>query len=286
MDEMQLEHVKRTVRVDVERAESGGPAVENHDVSAPPGRPSIVLYLAEGEPPRALLTDERGRVLPKVLSYVDLLYTLDDSARIKELEREPEERRGLPPLPEGAMLVDLIERASGSSYVVTGVLPPETHTFPVDRGEASEIFEVPMPHIVYRVEWHEVARRVGAFSFAILSPEHDGPVTLTTEVYSYPFSNVYSLHGGVLEGVCWPVRSRIEAGLNQVPDRIVRAFLGSPNDALHYNRDVQALVIEQGLDSYEELLESAESAGGVPHDWLNPAAMNVEQFHNQQRRES
>ena len=285
MDEQQLEHLKQTVRVDVLRAESGSSAGAK-DGPRPVPRPSIVLYLADGEPPRVLVTDARGRVLPKVLSYVDLLYTLDESSVVEELARDPEERRRLPPLPEGALQVDLIERASGSSYVVTGVLPPETHTFPVDRGDASEIFEVPMPRIVYRVEWHEATRRVRAFSLAVLSPEHEGPVTPATEVYSYPFSNVYSVHGALLEGVCWPVGRGIETGLHHVPDRIVRAFMGSPNDALSYARDVQALVNEQGLDSYEDLLQSAERAGGVPHDWLTPAAMNVQQFHDQKRRKS
>ena len=285
MDEQQLEHLKQTVRVDVLRAESGYSAGAQ-DSPQPVPRPSIVLYLADGEPPRALLTDARGRVLPKVLSYVDLLYTLDGSSVVEELARDLEERRRLPPLPEGAMLIDLIERPSGSSYAVTSVLPPETHTFPVDRGDASEIFEVPMPHLVYRVVWEEAAKRVRQFSLAVLSPEHDGPVTPTTEVYSYPFSNVYSVHGGVLDSVCWPAKAGIETSLNQIPDRIVRAFLGSPNDALGYARDVQALVNEQGLDSYEELLENAEKAGGIPHDWLTPAAMDVQRFHDQKRRES
>lgn len=308
-----VEALKDSVQVDIQWAENGGyelpersspypveaSSQKNTSTSGPPPHgpqhgpqdnppgihPSVILYMPAGEPPRVLLTDESGAMLAKVVSYLDILYMLEESATVAEISRDPVQTRHLPPLPEGAMLVTSNERLSASSYTVTGVLPPETHIMPLDSGGTSQIFEVSMPHLVYRVTWDERSEVVVGFSLGVLSPEHAGPVTHEAEVYAYPFSNTYDEFQDLYEGVCWPVKREIKTKLHEVPNLIVRAFVASPNTT-GYTRDVGPLLNQLDLSNYEELLEKAEKLGAIPHDWLKPAAMNVQQLHDQTRRTS
>lgn len=310
-----VEQLKDSVQVDIQWTENGGyelppkssPSTglgstpQEFSTSAPPDepeetkqseqpespgiRPSAIIYMPAGEPPRALITDSTGTMIPKVISYLDILYMLEESAVIKEISKDPVQTRELPPLPEGAQLVSSAERLSGDCYTVTGVLPPEAHMMPLDEDEESQIFQIFMPHLVYRISWDECAKTVTSFALAVLSPEHKGPITHETEVYAYPFSNTYDEFGGLYEGVCWPVKRDIKTKLHQVPNLIVRAFLASPNTT-GYTQDVEPLLAQLELDSYAKLLQRAENMGSIPHDWLKPAAMNIRELHDQTRRES
>jgi hypothetical protein len=100
-----------------------GLALEVEAASSGELKQSVVLLMRPDRLPRVVVTDERGVVHSRVISYVDLLATLDASTVIDQLEREPTRTLSLPPLPPGVLLVDILERASGTSYVVTGVLP-------------------------------------------------------------------------------------------------------------------------------------------------------------------
>lgn len=296
MNEELIERAKQTVRVDIARTETGdaaagtpgGNAGGNTAQTEDPR--SIVLYQTPHSPPVALITDRDGKMTPKILSYLDLLYTLERSSMLEELAREPEERHTLPPLPEGAILVDHLRKPSGDSYVVTGTIPPETHTMPVDRRtngtESSRLFDVPMPHMCYRVLYHERTRTASELSLAVLAPDHRGPVTPQTNLYRYPFTNVYDAFG-TLEGVCWPGFSYTELDLSEVPDLLVRGFMASPNSAHTHVGEIRHIMNagdgDGTFDSYEAVLGHAEQAGAIPHHWLVPAAMTVEDLHEQKR---
>jgi hypothetical protein len=80
----------------------------------------VVLLLREDELPWALVTDSGGVAHSHVLSYVDLLATLDGSSVIEQLASDAVRTTKLPPLPEGTLLVDTDERLS--SRTVTGTL--------------------------------------------------------------------------------------------------------------------------------------------------------------------
>ena len=107
MNVQELERTKSNVRVDIRRAELG-----EHQSPETTSQGSIVLYLPQSGPPCAMLADEEGRVTPKVISYLDLLYTLEESAILEELKQDPVRHTPLPPLPPGTLLVDLFQSPS------------------------------------------------------------------------------------------------------------------------------------------------------------------------------
>ena len=243
----------------------------------------MVLLVTPYSLPRALVTDSRGVTTPKILDYVDLVSTLDSSAAVTELEKDPVRTLPLPGLPAGAILMDLHERPSGNSYIVTGALPPETHLFVLDESGETSTYEVALPHVIYRAVWDEKTSSVSALSLALGSPDLAGEPSSSTELYRWPFSNVYHHFGGVLEGVCWPSKSQVTLDLSEIPDRLVRQFTGLPNNANRYTRDLSHNAPVAGYRAFLELLEKR---GAIDHDWLEPANMTVKDLHEQKRRKS
>ena len=258
----------------------------NQAEAALPGAPSIVITITTDELPRALITDARGVTTPHVMDYVDLLSCLDESVTIKALETDPVRVVRHPPLPDGALFVDTLERRGGSSYVVTGVREPATHPFALeapsgtdDAGVSTHL--VALPWVCYRAEWDREGRSVRRLSLALCSPELAGRPTGNTPLYRYPFSNCYTKFQGVLEGVCWPDKHDIDVGLAGIPEKIVDAFFALPNDPRRYTRDLSS---NAPTNDYRRFLEIAEREGELLHDWLEPAAMTVEDLHLQRRR--
>lgn len=269
---MALENLKRDLATDV--AKTLGAAVSG---------PSVVLLIRPNELPRALVTDGRGVVTPRILDYVDLLSALDSSSVIQELEREPVRTLPLAELPAGTLCVDLVERPSGNSYAVTGTSPPAEHLVVLDEAGETSTHLVPLPRIAWRAVWDERRRSVRTLSLALCSPQLEGEPDGDTELYRWPFSNVYHTFGGALEGVCWPAKDRISLELREIPAKLVTAFAGMPNDADHYTRD---LCHNAPASGYRPFLDLIEQRGGLEHDWLNPCAMTIKHLHDQRRRES
>jgi hypothetical protein len=259
-----------------------GLKVEAEAAAAGEVRESVVLLLRPDRLPRAVVTDARGVVRSRVISYVDLLATLDRSVVVGQLEKEPTRTLSLPALPPGALLVDLTERASGNAYTVTGTCPPAEHLFALEQRDETTTYRINMPRIAYRALWHEKKRCVTELSLALLSPELEGEPTPETELYRWPFSNVYSTFGGVREGVCWYGKERIELSLSEIPEKLVRRFASVPNDADRYSAD---LTHNAPYGSYAGFLEAIEEGGGIEHEWLVPCGMTMEQLHRQDGRE-
>ena len=280
---MENANLKLGLKTEIELAlsgEGGSPEGRSRGVSP---EPSVLLLIRQGRMPAALVTDARGVSTPKTLDYVDLLSALDNSAVVTELEKDPVREHEIPDLPAGALLLSMTERPSGNSFVVTGTAPPATHLFVVDGGGETTTYEVPLPHVAYRAEWESATRSVRLLSLALCSPEGDATPTADTEIYRYPFSNVYGSFGGVLEGVCWPTLGSIETTLAQIPERIIGGFFAVPNDAERYTRDLSKSAPFSG---YREFLGAVEERGGLEHDWLEPCSMTVRDLHDQARRES
>lgn len=253
-----------------------------------PAAPSIVITITAGQLPRALITDARGVTTPHVMDYVDLLSCLDESVTIKALETDPVRVVQHPPLPDGALFVDTLERRGGSSYVVTGVREPATHPFALeapsgtdDAGVSTHL--VALPWVCYRAEWDQGNRSVRRLSLALCSPELTGRPARDTPLYRYPFSNCYTKFQGVLEGVCWPAKHDIDVGLAGIPEKIVDAFFALPNNPRRYTQDLSS---NAPTKDYRRFLEIAEREGELLHDWLEPAAMTVEDLHLQRRRDA
>lgn len=260
MNVQELERVKDRVNVDIKSAERGEPPGDAGS-PAPPG--SIVLYIPPSGPPCAQITDDEGRITPKIISYLDLLYTLDESAVLKELKTDPLKKTPLPPLPPGTLLVDLFQKSSETTYAVTGVLEPATHLFILEYGEAIDTYELPMPHVVWRAAWTESAHQLRSLSIAFVSPDHEGPVTPDTELYHYPFEHVYAGSDTKPETVCWPALYDLRLELRDIPEKAVVAFLNSPNKAGHAQK-IDTLLMESGIDTPDELLKEIERRGAIP----------------------
>lgn len=73
-----------------------GLALEVEAASSGELKQSVVLLMRPDRLPRATVTDERGVIHSRVISYVDLLATLDASTVIDQLEREPTRRLSRP----------------------------------------------------------------------------------------------------------------------------------------------------------------------------------------------
>lgn len=250
--------------------------------------PSVILMLTPGSPPRVALSDASGVVAEKVVSYVDLLGTIEDSALIRQLDTDATRVTPLPELPPGTILADVIERPSGNRFVFTGALEPRKHLFTLTRGEEITTYDLKLPHVIWRILWDQQTRQIRAFSLALASPEHKGPVTPETELYRWVWSNVYDTFryyhyegDGVLEGVCWYTVSQLTLEPREIVEKAVLGFIATPNDALNYSRDLAG---RTPCATYEETLQAIESAGGVPEDWLQPCSMNVQNLHDQVRR--
>ncbi|QIN81087.1 hypothetical protein GBA65_21880 (plasmid) [Rubrobacter marinus] len=277
--------LKRGLRTEMELALCG------EGISGEGVEPSVVLLIKPRRLPRALVTDSRGVVTAKVVDYVDLLTALDRSAVVTELEKEPVRTLKIPGLPEGAVLLDVVERPSGSSYVVSGATRPSEHLVVVEGGKKTTTHEVRLPAIAYRAVWDSRTRRLSALSLALCSPDLQGEPNAETELFRWPFSNVYSaftfnIDGAnreVLEGVCWPTMRLLEMDLAEVPEKAVEGFVSVPNNADGYTRDLSRNAPVAG---YRPFLQRIEERGGILHDWLEPCAMTLKDLHEQRRRKS
>lgn len=194
-------------------------------------------------------------------------------------------RLKIPDLPKGALLLDVVERPSGASYVVTGTCAPSEHLMIVEKDGESTTHELNLPAIAYRAVWDSRIRALTALSLALCSPELSAASlpTAGTELYRWPFSNVYHHFGGVLEGVCWPTMAQINLDLSQIPEKAVSAFVAVPNDAGRYTQDLSHNAPCAG---YRPFLDLVEREGGIRHEWLNPCAMSLKDLHEQRRRKS
>ncbi|MDP9477493.1 MAG: hypothetical protein M3R38_17715 [Actinomycetota bacterium] len=277
--------LKRGLRTEIELALSGEGA------SGEEVEPSVVLLIKPRRLPRALVTDSRGVITPKVVDYVDLLMSLDRSAVVTELEKEPVRTLKIPDLPKGAVLLDVVERPSGSSYVVSGAVPSGEHLFVVEGGKKTTTHEVSLPAIAYRAVWDSRTRGLSALSLALCSPDLSGEPNAGTELFRWPFSNTYSaftfnidgVNREVLEGVCWPTMRTLAMDLAEVPEKAVLGFVAVPNNADGYTRDLSRNAPVAG---YRPFLEKIEERGGILHDWLEPCAMTLKDLHEQRRRKS
>ena len=250
--------------------------------------PSAVWLLKERSLPRALVTDARGVVTPKVVDYVDLLSMLDASCVVSELRKPPVRRVPLPTLPEGALFVDMIERSSGSSYVVTGVAAPREHPFVTDGAAGPTTHDLLLPHLAYRVLWHEAEGTLEDLCLALCSPDLEGPPTARTEIYRFPFAHVYDHDARYgqparYQRVCWNGLGSVRCALADVVPAGVEAFLSSPNDAVGHAAHISPYAPTR---DYVGFLAAVERNRGLEHDWLEPCAMTIEDLHHQRRRHS
>lgn len=279
MDGYEIHNLKKSLKVEVQAAAAG---------EAPA---SVALLLRPDRLPRAVVTDRLGVSTTRVISYVDLLATLDGATTVTALTKEAVNHIPLATPPDGTILLDLVERASANSYVATGYIPSRKRLFsleqgiPGERGKELRTYDITLPPIVYRALWHEETRSASELSVCLLSPDLEGEPTPDTDLYRWPFSNVYTTFGGVLEGVCWHQKERIPTPLAGIPERLVERFAGIPNDADRYSGDLSVNSPPGVPTSYAGLLEAVEELGGVPHDWLVPAGRTVRELHRQEGRQ-
>lgn len=259
-------------------------------------RQSIVLLIRDDRLPMVRMTDERGVVTNKVASLVDVLSALDHSTTISQLRQDSTRNTDLPALPQNTVLVSMTEQPEGRSVTVTGYVEPQPYVFLVNENDASMTFDIRMPHLVYRAVYEETRGALSALSLAVCSPRlaHDGtgqaaPEGLTpeglmpnasTEIFRYPFSNVFHSYGGVSEGLCWPGLSQLRMGLDEVPEQAVKRFLRSENNAHLYG---QGLSHNAPYSGYCEFLAAIEENGGLEEDHLIPTGATVEDLHYQRR---
>lgn len=279
MDGDSIRNLKRSLKVKVQAALAG---------ETPQ---SVALLLRADRLPIAVVTDSLGVSTTRVVSYVDLLATLDESATVSALTREATNHVELAAPPDGTLLLDLVQRASANSYVLTGHVSSQTHLFSLEQGAPGNeekyltTHSITLPPIVYRAVWSEETRGVGELSICLLSPDLEEGPTPETDLYRWPFSNVYTTFQGVLEGVCWHRKEQIPTPLAQIPERLVTRFVGIPNNADRYSGDLSINAPPDVPRSYAGLLETLEARGGVPHDWLVPAGRTVRQLHTQEGRD-
>ncbi len=278
MDSDPVRNLKKSLKVEVEAALAG---------ETPQ---SVALLLRADRLPRAVVTDSRGVSTTRVVSYVDLLATLDESVTMSALTREATNHVELAAPPDGTLLLDLIQRASANSYVLTGYMPSQEHLFSLEEGSPGQqekeltTYGITLPPIVYRAVWDEETHSASELSICLLSPDLEGEPTPETNLYRWPFSNVYTTFQGVLEGVCWHRKQQIPTPLAETPERLVERFVGIPNDVDRYSGDLSINAPPDVPTSYAGLLEALEARGGVPHDWLVPAGRTVRQLHTQEGR--
>lgn len=278
MQPARIANLKRSLKVEVQAALCGET------------KGSVALLLEADRLPRAIVTDAKGVSTTRVVSYVDLLATLDESATVSALTREATHHVELAAPPDGTLLLDLIERASANSYVLSGYAPSREYLFSLEQGfsghEGKELttYNITLPPIVYRAVWNEETHGVSELSICLLSPGLEGAPTPETELYRWPFSNVYTHFQGVLEGVCWYHKEQIPTSLAQVPEKLVERFVRIPNNADRYSGDLSINTPPDVPTSYVGLLETLEARRGVPHDWLVPVGKTVRQLHTQEGR--
>lgn len=278
MDRAEMDRAKETLKVEVRAAVAGE------------AKGSVALLLRPDRLPRAVVTDSLGVSTTRVISYVDLLATLDESATVSALAKEEINHVPLAVPPAGTLLVDLVERASTNTYIVTGYVPSEEYLFSLEQGapgwQGKELttYEITLPPLAYRAVWREEARGLAELSLCLLSPDLAGGPTPETNLFRWPFSNVYDSFGGVLEGVCWYEKGRIPTSLAGIPETLVKRFARIPNDADRYAGDLTLNAPPGAPTSYAGVLETIEDRGGIPHDWLVPAGRTVRQLHVQEGR--
>lgn len=225
--------------------------------------------------------DGRGRVSEKAISYLDLISTVDGSATVQQLQREPTRTLRLPQLPEGAVLADVVERPSGNGYVVTGTSPPSRRLVTVEAEGHATTHELNLPRLAWRAGWWENERSLAELSIACVSSEHEGALGPETPLQAWLLSNVYPAFGGVVEGVCWPGKDRLEMELSEVVEKGVYGFVALPNNADRYSGDLRHAAPYGG---YRTFVEAVEEAGGVPDEWLVPLDMTLKDLHLQKGR--
>ncbi|MDN5697941.1 MAG: hypothetical protein L0G70_08190 [Rubrobacter sp.] len=138
---------------------------------------SVVVLLTDDRLPMVQITGSNGMVANKVISYPELLGALDDSSVVESLKNENRRTTKLPQLPEGTLLVDVIEEPAKRSYTVTGYLPPDTYLFCLEshRRSTTVTHEIALPHLVYNAVYDETNSRVEKLSLTLCSPDRGYP---------------------------------------------------------------------------------------------------------------
>jgi len=247
------------------------------------GGPFVALVLRPRSLPRAIVGDGEGGVSEKAISYLDLIATVDGSATVQQLQREPTRTLCLPQLPEGAVLAAVLERPSGNGYVVTGTSPPSTRLVTVEAEGQATTHEVRLPRLAWRAGWFENEGTLAELSIACVSGAHEGCLGPDTPLHAWILSNVYPRFGSVVEGVCWPDKTRLKMGLADVVEKGVYGFVGLPNNADRYSGDLRH---DAPYGGYRTFVEAVEETGGVPDQWLVPLDMTLKDLHEQKGRKA
>lgn len=163
--------------------------------------------------------------------------------------------------------------------------PPDNEPGAMTLEELRRIISVPANSTWtrYWLDWRGHPSSDRPTLMALCAPGLEGEPDAHTELYRWPFSNVYHHFGNALEGVCWPTLGRIELDFSEIPEKAVGGFCEIPNDAAHYTRDLSP---NAPVSGYREFLDAIEKGGGLKHDWLEPCAMTIQDLHEQRRRES
>ena len=284
-DERRIRRLEKDLEVRLEDEGAGRAAGAGHEVEEDEARDAIVVAeLRRGALPVVRLRNERGVLETKTVSFVALLSLLDRSCTLDALDDEAERRLALPPLPARTLLVDAVERPRASSIVLTGYLEPASWPFVLrrGRGQGAAAAVVPFPSLVYRAEWSRRDRTLRALSIALCSPDLTHPPGPATPLFRFPLSNVYGRHswsGGGPGAVCWPSMGSIgPIGLDELPERaLIRGFLSVPNNADLFGRGVS----HNGPHTdYATFLEDLDGRETFPRDWLIPAGLTVQNFHD------
>ena len=213
------------------------------------------------------IVDSVGVARYKTTGWHELLTMLDHSIVVEKLKESRVYDVDIPRMPKDVLLTSTRLFDNGQAQVkVTGFV--KGIEYPFLYQERSYMIQI--PNIVYRATWQKRGEGDGKLlSLSLATTTSDEP-TEETELYRWPFSNVYS-NGKV----CWSVQN-VQCRLHEIVDKGVFGFIQTPN-----NRDLFGTGSSQNSPhrAYEGFLAAIEEAHGVPQEWLIPFGKTVAEFH-------
>ncbi|SHK96631.1 E2 family protein D [Alicyclobacillus tolerans] len=206
----------------------------------------------------------------KTVGYHELLNILDRSIVVEQLKKPDVSIVSSPPLPERSLLVDTLQTQHWLRCIVTAWLP--RMEYPLIFGEKT--FLIPFPALVYQVTYEITGKESRKIHHLRLAVSTDDIVTHQSQLYRYPFSNVYPSGQ-----VCWNGLPSRVGELHQMAPQSVFAFLATPN-----NHDLYGVGRSHNAPhtEYEDFL-SAVVQEGVRPEWLIPMNMDVQTFHQKSK---
>ena len=218
--------------------------------------PECLINISKEGVESVQLREERGAITKKRIAFNDFVDAINRS--VVENDNDYMEL--------GAMPKGYYNGGISKEDSFFGILSVPERKYPAKYHE--EGFLIPYPSLVFRFTVKK-KRLVDSVVYAVT----DANITDKTELYYFPYANVY--RNGT---ICWGENNLPQIGCMEELQLLPELFFGSP-----YNDDLfQSQWLKHGIHGMYELMKRTSEMDRFPNEWLEPYSMTVGNLIDQQ----